>query len=67
MMWLVAPPKIICRSLFVVKAPLTKRSQPSALAAARTAFTSAAAFQFNADGLGGNTVIPGQLLAYLVG
>src|SRR5260370_13605846 len=37
MMWLVAPPKIICRNLFLVKAHLTNRSQPSALAAARTA------------------------------
>ena len=37
MMWLVAPPKIICRNLLLVKAPLTSRSQPSALAAARTA------------------------------
>ena len=35
MMWLVAPPKIICRNLFLVKAPLTNRSQPSALAAKR--------------------------------
>src|SRR5258705_5959437 len=37
MMWLVAPPKIICRNLFLVKASVTNRSQPSALAAARTA------------------------------
>src|SRR6516165_5226882 len=37
MMCLVAPPKIVCRNLFLVKAPLINRSQPSALAAARTA------------------------------
>ena len=34
---LLAPPKIVCRSRFLVKAPLINRSHPSAMAAARTA------------------------------
>ena len=57
MMWLVAPPKIICRSRLRVKAPLTRRSQPSALAASRTASPVLAIAKLDAHRLGGNPVV----------
>jgi len=44
MMWLVAPPKIICRSLVLVKAPLNQQVATFRSGRREDRFTGAAAF-----------------------